>query len=81
MNKPGLTSNRLDGYSEARLLKRAKWSDGLFAILGLLVLVATLVVLGALIADFVSDGAGRIDGDFLTSYPSRRPGSAGSLSA
>ena len=81
MNKPGLTSNRLDGYSEARLLKRAKWSDGLFAILGLLVLVATLVVLGALIADFVSDGAGRIDGDFLTSYPSRRPGSAGILSA
>ncbi len=81
MNKPGLSSNRFDGYSEAHLLKRAKWTDGIFAVLGILVLVATLVVLGALIADFISDGAGRIDGDFLTSYPSRRPGSAGILSA
>jgi len=81
MSTPGLSSSRFDGYSEARLLKRAKWSDGLFAVLGLLVLVATLLVLGALVADFINDGASRIDGDFLTSYPSRRPGSAGILSA
>lgn len=81
MSTPNLSSSRFEGYSEARLLKRAKWSDGLFAVLGLLVLVATLLVLGALVADFINDGAGRIDGDFLTSYPSRRPGSAGILSA
>jgi phosphate transport system permease protein len=81
MSASPLPSSRFEGYSEARLLSRAKWSDGLFAVMGMLVLIASLVVLGALIADFIADGAGRIDGEFLTSYPSRRPGSAGILSA
>ena len=81
MATPDLSSSRFDGYSEASLLSRAKWSDGVFAFLGLVVLVLSLVVLGALVVDFVIDGAGRIDKDFLTSYPSRRPENAGILSA
>ncbi|KFN45457.1 phosphate ABC transporter permease [Arenimonas malthae CC-JY-1] len=76
-----LSSSRFDGYSEASLLRRAKWSDGVFAVVGVIVLVGSLLLLCALIADFMVDGAGRIDGDFFTNYPSRRPASAGILSA
>lgn len=76
-----LSTRPIEGYDEASLLRRAKWTDGVFAVLGVTVLILSLAVLGALVGDFIADGAGRIDRDFLTSYPSRRPGDAGILSA
>lgn len=76
-----LSTRPIEGYGEASLLRRAKWTDGVFAVLGVTVLILSLAVLGALVGDFIADGAGRIDRDFLTSYPSRRPGDAGILSA
>ncbi|HRQ35587.1 MAG TPA: phosphate ABC transporter permease PstA [Chiayiivirga sp.] len=76
-----LSTRPIEGYDEAGLLRRAKWTDGVFAVLGVTVLILSLAVLGALVGDFIADGAGRIDRDFLTSYPSRRPGDAGILSA
>jgi phosphate transport system permease protein len=63
------------------LIKKAHRSDGAFAVVGLLILIASLAVLFALIGDLMVDGLGRINADFLTSFPSRRPGSAGILSA
>lgn len=81
MNSDARSRVPFEGYTEASLLRRAKWSDGLFAVLGLVVLVGSLLVLCLLVADFMADGLGRIDAEFLTSYPSRRPGSAGILSA
>ncbi len=66
---------------EQRIVRNAKASDRRFALVGLGVLVLTMVVLLSLIFDFVIDGIGRIDADFLTSFPSRRPAEAGILSA
>jgi phosphate transport system permease protein len=45
------------------------------------VLIVSMIVLLSLIIDFAIDGLGRIDYAFLTEYPSRRPASAGILSA
>ncbi len=63
------------------LVRKAHRSDGAFAVVGLLILIASLAVLLALVGDLMADGLGRIDGDFLTSFPSRRPANAGILSA
>nr|WP_281066355.1 phosphate ABC transporter permease PstA [Xanthobacter flavus] len=49
--------------------------------MGLSVLVISMIVLLSLIVDFMVDGLGRIDLDFLTSFPSRRASEAGILSA
>jgi phosphate transport system permease protein len=51
--------------------------DLLFRLAGLLVLCLALAALGALIYDVVSDGAGRLSWDFITSFSSRRPERAG----
>ena len=65
----------------SRLVGRGRAQDVLFAVLGVLVLVLVMGMLLTLIVDLLIDGLGRIDGDFLTSFPSRRPGAAGVLSA
>lgn len=62
-------------------VKSAKRKDVLLAMGGLLVIFVSLGLLLALIGDLVFRGLTRIDADFLTSFPSRRPGSAGILSA
>lgn len=67
--------------AEAEIIRRARRSEKRFALLGLLVLTLTMLVLLTLIIDFMVDGLGRIDYDFLTSFPSRRPNDAGILSA
>ncbi|HXF53058.1 MAG TPA: phosphate ABC transporter permease PstA [Hyphomicrobiaceae bacterium] len=64
-----------------RIIKKAHRSDGAFAIVGLLIMIASMSVLFALIGDLLVDGLARIDLAFLTSYPSRRPAEAGILSA
>jgi phosphate transport system permease protein len=51
--------------------------DFLLQSFGLLATLLGLVALGALLYDIVSDGAGRLSWEFLTSYPSRRASQAG----
>jgi phosphate transport system permease protein len=63
------------------IVRAARRSDGGFALLGLAVLIVTTIVLVSLVWTFVHDGLGRIDWEFLTNFPSRRPGQAGILSA
>lgn len=54
--------------------------DRLFAGVALLATLVGLVVLVVLLADILIDGLPRLNWDFLTSYPSRRPAQAGILS-
>ena len=63
------------------LIKRHKLKDMLFDALGLTVMLAAMLVLFALFAQLVMDGAARIDGDFFASFPSRHAARAGILSA
>lgn len=64
-----------------RLIARAKFRDELFAIAGLTAMLAGVFILGLLFVDLAMDGAGRLSWDFFTSFPSRRAGQAGILSA
>ena len=57
-----------------------RW-DALFGVLGLLSMMVGLLTLVALFAAMISDGVPRLSGDFFTSFPSRRAGQAGILSA
>jgi phosphate transport system permease protein len=57
-----------------------RW-DALFAALGLLAMMVGVLTLAALFAAMISDGLPRLSGDFFTSFPSRRAGQAGILSA
>jgi phosphate transport system permease protein len=72
---------RLGGIDHRRLIGRARRVDLAFACAGLLVMVIAMAMLMALIVDLVVDGLPRLSWDFLTSFPSRRPGRAGILSA
>ncbi|ODT64261.1 MAG: phosphate ABC transporter, permease protein PstA [Phenylobacterium sp. SCN 69-14] len=67
--------------SEARIVAASRVQDMVFAVLGITVLLMAMAVLATLVADLMSDGLARIDQQFLTSFPSRRPESAGILSA
>jgi phosphate transport system permease protein len=62
-------------------VNRAKKIDLLFAAAGIFVMIVAMGLLLALIGDLVIRGLGRIDIDFLTNYPSRRPNQSGILSA
>ena len=64
-----------------KLLSRQKWGDRLFQVVATVGVVVALATLGALIADALVDGVPRIDWDFLTSFPSRKPAEAGIFSA
>jgi phosphate transport system permease protein len=64
-----------------RLIARAKFRDEIFAIAGLSAMLAGVFILGLLFVDLAIDGAGRRSWDFFTSFPSRRAGQAGILSA
>jgi phosphate transport system permease protein len=67
--------------NEEKIVQKAKRSDARFAILGLGILLLSMIVLLSLIVDFMVDGLARIDWEFLTNYPSRRPAEGGILSA
>jgi phosphate transport system permease protein len=60
-----------------RASRRQHLLDLAFQILALAVLLAALAALGVLIADILSDGRGRLDWQFLTSFPSRHAQDAG----
>jgi phosphate transport system permease protein len=62
-------------------LSANKRMDGFFKLFAFLATVVGLVVLSALIIDIFSDGLGRINWSFLSSFPSRKPEKAGILSA
>ena len=72
---------RLGGIDHGQLIRRARRIDLAFACAGMLVMVLAMAMLMALIVDLVIDGLPRLSWDFLTSFPSRRAGRAGILSA
>lgn len=63
------------------LIGKAKRWDMLFGLLGVLALMVGVLTFSALFLDMAIQGISRIDYDFLTSFPSRRAGNAGILSA
>ncbi len=63
------------------LIRRARRYDLAFAFAGLVVMFIASAMLIALIVDLLVTGAGYIDWQFLTSFPSRKPEEAGILSA
>ena len=60
-----------------RLVAAKRAQDLVFGALGIVVLFVVMGLLLTLIADLMVDGLGRIDPEFLTSFPSRRAGAAG----
>ncbi len=64
----------------ALIRKHKRW-DMLFGLLGLLALSVGILTLVALFVDMAVSGVPRLTGDFFTSFPSRRAGQAGILSA
>ncbi len=64
-----------------RLIASHKRWDKLFALIGLLAMLVGVATLAVLFIDLLIDGAPRISWDFFTSFPSRKPGAAGILSA
>jgi len=63
------------------LIRVAKRWDHIFALLGLLAMMVGILTLVALFTEMVIDGLPRLNLDFFTSFPSRRAGQAGILSA
>ena len=67
----------LSGAPGGRTIAWRRIADVAFQVVALLVLLVALACLGALIFDIVSDGAGRLSWDFITSFSSRRASQAG----
>jgi len=64
----------------AIIRKHKRW-DAAFGVLGLLAMMVGVLTLAALFSSMAIDGIPRLTGDFFTSFPSRRAGQAGILSA
>jgi len=62
-------------------LWRRKRYEAIFAVVGLLALMIGVLTFATLFAEMAINGMGRLDWSFFTSFPSRRPGEAGILSA
>ena len=62
-------------------IRRARFRDHLFAVIGLVVLFVALSTIVALMYELVRDGYDRLSLEFLTSFPSRNAANAGILSA
>ena len=73
--------NTQDLHSMRTMIAAHKRWDLMFGVLGILALMIGLMTFVALFADMTIHGFGRIDLDFLTSFPSRRAANAGILSA
>ena len=61
--------------------RRRTLTGGVFRIVALLATALGVVMLAVLLIDVFRDGAGEVDGSFITSYPSRFPERAGIRSA
>ena len=64
-----------------RVLRRSQFSDKFFTVLGWVLMSLALLVLGLLVVNLAKDGLARINWQFLTSFPSRKPAEAGIKSA
>jgi len=62
-------------------IRRRKRHEAVFGVVGLVALMIGVLTFAVLFADMALKGAGRLDLDFFTSFPSRRAGQAGILSA
>ena len=69
------------GFAFQRHLKTRQAKGSLFSALFLGATLTGILVLVVLVADVLKDGAGWLDWQFITSYPSRKPAEAGLLSA
>ncbi|HEX7234240.1 MAG TPA: ABC transporter permease subunit, partial [Nitrosospira sp.] len=63
------------------IIARHKLWDFVFMIVGIFALMIAMLTFMALFSHMLIDGLPRLSWDFFTSFPSRRPGSAGILSA
>lgn len=63
------------------LIKRLKFKDYVFSLIGLVCMMVAVVTLLGLFTDLLIDGMARLNYDFFTSFPSRRAAQAGILSA
>jgi len=73
--------NQQDIQSMRSMISAHKRWDMLFGVLGMLALMLALMTFVSLFLDMTINGIGRINLDFLTSFPSRRAANAGILSA
>ncbi|MCQ9378702.1 phosphate ABC transporter permease PstA [Methyloversatilis sp. XJ19-49] len=73
--------NQQDIQAIRAMITRHKRWDMMFGLLGLLALMIGVLTFTALFAEMAIKGAERLDYDFFTSFPSRRAGSAGILTA
>lgn len=69
----------MDDFS--KLVSRRKRQDFLFKIFGIACTLVGIITLAALLVDLMTDGLGRINWQFMTSFPSRFAARAGILSA
>jgi phosphate transport system permease protein len=60
-----------------RRMARRKWQGHVFHALCLMAILIGLAMLGALLYNVLSQGLGKLDWDFITSFPSRFPERAG----
>lgn len=67
--------------SNTEIVRGNKLRDAAFVGIGLLMLLIAMLTLLALILDLAIEGIPRINGDFLSSFPSRHPEEAGILSS
>jgi phosphate transport system permease protein len=74
-----VTNTQSDPGSARRRSRRRR--EKVFVVLGLASTLVGLITLAALLGDLIIVGAPRLSWDFFTSFPSRRAGSAGILSA
>lgn len=61
--------------------KNRRQGERIFKVVSFLAIALPLVILAWLLVNVLSDAAGRIDWQFMTSYPSRKPEDAGILPA
>ena len=71
----------VSGIDYRSLIARKHRADLIFAAVGMVVLFVAVGMLLALIVDLAITGLARLDYEFLTNFPSRRPARAGILSA
>jgi len=80
MSQPQATS--LKNLDQVRaMIRRHKFNDYVFAVIGLLCLMLGLMTLLTLFVDLLMDGWARLNPDFFSNFPSRKAERAGILSA
>lgn len=77
---PGAAVNARRDQLRSIIRSHKRW-DALFGVLGLLAMMLGVLTLAALFTGMAIDGIPRLSVDFFTSFPSRRAGQAGILSA